>query len=93
MPDSPKLTDVVPTDALKDAGQKLLGLMVQRAAEAATDRVAGLTDRLNGVAENGGTGLRDALRSRSDDDDATTTIATTRRATATRTAAAASSPS
>lgn len=69
MPDSPKLTDVVPTDALKDAGSKLLGMVVQRAAEAATDRVTSLTDRLNGVAENGGTGLRSAFRGRSDDDD------------------------
>jgi hypothetical protein len=69
MPDTPKLTDVVPTDALKDAGSKLLGLVVQRAAEAATDRINGLTDRLDGVAESGGTGLRDALRGRSRDDD------------------------
>ncbi len=69
MPDSPKLTDVVPTDALKDAGSKLLGLVVQRAAEAATDRVTSLTDRLNGVTENGGTGLRDALRGSSGDDE------------------------
>ena len=35
-----------PTDALRDAGQQLLGLLVQRAAQAATDRVTGLTDRL-----------------------------------------------
>ncbi len=69
MPDSPKLTDVVPTDALKNAGSTLLSLVVQRAAEAATDRVTGLTDRLNGVTENGGTGLRDALRGGSDRDD------------------------
>ena len=69
MADAPKLTDVVPTDALKNAGSTLLSLVVQRAAEAATDRVNGLTDRLTGVAENGGTGLRDALRGRSDDDD------------------------
>ena len=67
MADAPKLTDVVPTDALKDAGSKLLGMVVQRAAEAATDRITGLTDRLTGVAENG-SGLRDALRGRSDDD-------------------------
>ena len=56
-----KLKDAVPTDALRDAGQKLLGLLVQRAAEAATDRVASLSDRLTGVAENGGEGLREAL--------------------------------
>ena len=51
-----------PTDALKEAGQQLLGLLVQRAAQAATDRVGGLSDRLSGVAENGGTGLTSALR-------------------------------
>jgi hypothetical protein len=51
----------VPTDALRDAGQRLLGLLVQRAAEAATDRVSALSDRLTGVAENGGEGLREAL--------------------------------
>jgi hypothetical protein len=56
-----KLTDAVPTDALRDAGQRLLGLLVQRAAEAATDRVTSLSDRLTGVAENGGEGLREAL--------------------------------
>ncbi|MEN3271037.1 MAG: hypothetical protein V7646_7931, partial [Pseudonocardia sp.] len=54
----PGLADALPTDALKDAGQKLLGLLVQRAAEAATDRVSGLSERLTGVAENGGQGLR-----------------------------------
>ncbi|OZM79140.1 SRPBCC family protein [Pseudonocardia sp. MH-G8] len=56
-----KLKDAVPTDALRDAGQRLLGLLVQRAAEAATDRVTSLSDRLTGVAENGGEGLREAL--------------------------------
>jgi hypothetical protein len=67
----PGLADALPTDALKDAGQKLLGLLVQRAAEAATDRVSGLSERLTGVAENGGQGLRTALtgRERDDDDD------------------------
>jgi hypothetical protein len=59
-----------PADALKDAGQQLLGLLVQRATQAATDRVADLSERLTGVAENGGTGLTKALRGdRSDDDD------------------------
>jgi len=56
-----ELKDAVPGDALKDAGNKLVSLLVQRAAEAATDRVSSLTDRLDGVAENGGTGLRSAL--------------------------------
>jgi hypothetical protein len=54
------LTDSVRTDALKDAGQKLLGLLVQRAAQAATERGGGLTDRLNVVSENGGQGLKAA---------------------------------
>lgn len=67
MPDS-KLTDVLPTDALKDSGQRLLTLLVQRAAEAATDRVSGLTDRLDGITENGGSGVRKALGGRDSDD-------------------------
>ncbi len=71
--DKTSLADALPTDALKDAGQRLLGLLVQRAAEAATDRVSGLSERLGGVAENGGQGLRTALggkeRSESDEDD------------------------
>jgi hypothetical protein len=67
----PGLADALPTDALRDAGQRLLGLLVQRAAEAATDRVSGLSERLTGVAENGGQGLRTALtgRERDDEDD------------------------
>ena len=44
----------LPTDALRDAGQQLLGLLVQRAADAATQRVSGLTDRLTDVSDNGG---------------------------------------
>jgi hypothetical protein len=69
---SQKLKDVAPTDALRDAGQQLLGLLVQRAAEAATERVSGLSDRLTGVAESGGQGLREALSpdgDRRDDDE------------------------
>jgi hypothetical protein len=56
--------DVPSTDALKDAGQRLLGLVVQRAAEAATDRVSSLTERLSAVSENGGQGLVATLRGR-----------------------------
>ncbi|AEA24591.1 cyclase/dehydrase [Pseudonocardia dioxanivorans CB1190] len=67
MPDA-KLTDALPTDALKDSGQRLLTLLVQRAAEAATDRVTGLTDKLDGITENGGTGLRKALGGRDSDE-------------------------
>jgi len=68
-----KLKDAVPTDALRDAGQQLLALLVQRAAEAATERVSSLSDRLTGVAESGGQGLREALSPdgdrRGDDED------------------------
>jgi hypothetical protein len=67
-----KLKDAAPTDALREAGQQLLGLLVQRAAEAATERVSGLSDRLTGVAESGGQGLREALSpdgDRRDDDE------------------------
>ena len=55
-----KIKDALPTDQLRDAGQRLLTLLMQRAAEAATDRVTELSDRLTGVAE-GGQGLRDVL--------------------------------
>jgi hypothetical protein len=54
-------TEALPTDALRDAGQKLLGLLLQRATQTATERVEELADRLTGVAENGGTGLRSLL--------------------------------
>jgi Polyketide cyclase / dehydrase and lipid transport len=67
-----KLKDAVPTDALRDAGQQLLALLVQRAAEAATERVSSLSDRLTGVAESGGQGLREAFSpdgDRRDDDE------------------------
>src|SRR4051812_6596866 len=48
------LASALPTDALKDAGQQLLGLLVQRAAEAASQRVSGLADRLTDVTASGG---------------------------------------
>jgi len=67
--EKPGLADALPTDALKDAGQRLLGLLVQRAAEAATDRVSDLSQRLTGVAENGGQGLRTALTGKQRDED------------------------
>ena len=44
----------LPTDALKEAGQQLLGLLVQRATDAAAQRVSGLADRLTDVTESGG---------------------------------------
>jgi hypothetical protein len=55
------LTDALPMNALKDAGQRVLGLLVQSAAEAATARVNNLSDRLNSVAENPEQGLRTVL--------------------------------
>ncbi len=59
--DKGAVSAALPTDALKDAGQQLLGLLVQQAAEAATQRVSGLTDRLTDVSESGGD-FRAALR-------------------------------
>jgi hypothetical protein len=53
--------DALPKDVLKDAGQRLLGLVVQSAAEAATSRINGLSDRLTSVAENPGQGLGTVL--------------------------------
>jgi len=53
----PGIADVLPKDALKDAGQRLLGLAVQSAAESASSRINGLSDRLTSVAENPGQGL------------------------------------
>src|SRR2546423_5320549 len=61
-----KDTNGGPADALRDAGQQRLGLLVQRAAQPATDRVTDLTDRLGTVTENGGQGLRTALTGRDD---------------------------
>ncbi|OLS98466.1 hypothetical protein BJF90_09375 [Pseudonocardia sp. CNS-004] len=66
-----KAKEAVPVDALRDAGQRLLTLLVQRAAESAADRVTDLSDRLTGVAESGGRGLREVfspdVESRKDD--------------------------
>jgi uncharacterized membrane protein len=55
------LADAAPSDALKDAGQRLLGLLIQRAAQAATERVGDLSDRLTDVTENGGRGIGSVL--------------------------------
>jgi hypothetical protein len=55
------IADAVPKDALKDAGQRLLGLVVQRAAESAAERINGLSERLTSVAENPGQGLGTVL--------------------------------
>ena len=51
-------------DALRDAGERLLGLLVQRSAEAATQRVNGWTVRLSDVTERGGD-IRAALGEKS----------------------------
>ncbi|WP_224391821.1 SRPBCC family protein [Pseudonocardia sp. ICBG1293] len=53
--------DQLPTDRLKQAGQLLLKAAADRAVGAAMNQVEGLTERLTGVAENGGTGLGAAL--------------------------------
>lgn len=58
-----------PSDALKAASQQLLTLLVQRAAEAATDRVSDLSDRLTSVSENGGEGLASVFGGGGSDDD------------------------
>lgn len=73
----PGVVDALPTDALKEAGQQLLGLLVQRATEAAAQRVSGLADRLTDVtasggdvraALNGGKARNDDSADRADDD-------------------------
>src|SRR4051812_3298527 len=59
------------TDALRSAGQDLLGMVVQRAASSAGDRINGLADRLTDVSETGEglTSLVRRPRNRDDDDD------------------------
>src|SRR5919112_184402 len=52
--DKGSLTDALPMDALKDAGQHLLGLLIERVTEAATQQVSGLADRLTDVTASGG---------------------------------------
>lgn len=56
------------TDTLRDAGQQLLGVVLQRAASSATDRVSDFSNRLTNVAENG-EGLRTLVRRPDDRDD------------------------
>ncbi|GAA4968269.1 SRPBCC family protein [Pseudonocardia tropica] len=58
---SASVLDQLPTDRLKQAGQLLLKAAADRAVGAAMNQVEGLTERLTGVAENGGTGLGAAL--------------------------------
>ena len=49
------------TDTLRNAGQDLLGVVLQRATSSATDRIADFSDRLTNVSENG-EGLRSLVR-------------------------------
>ncbi|MBO0851369.1 MAG: SRPBCC family protein, partial [Pseudonocardia sp.] len=50
-----------PTEALKAAGERLVGALMQRAVSVATDRVGDLSERLTDAAAPGGPGLRAAL--------------------------------
>jgi hypothetical protein len=63
------LAEALPTDALKDAAQQLLGLLVQRATDAAAQRVSGLADRLTDVTASGGDlrGVMNGARTADDD--------------------------
>jgi hypothetical protein len=65
------VTDASPADALKDAGQRLLGLVVQSAAETAAQRIGNLSDRLTDVAENPGQGLGTVLGRRREQEEDT----------------------
>ncbi|HEV7855204.1 MAG TPA: SRPBCC family protein [Mycobacterium sp.] len=59
------------TDTLRGAGQDLLGVVLQRAASSASDRINGFADRLTDVSETGEglTSLVRRPRSHDDDDD------------------------
>lgn len=50
-----------PADALKAAGERLLGSLMQRAVSVVTDRVGNLSDRLIDATAPGGPGLKAAL--------------------------------
>lgn len=63
------LTDVLPTERLKEAAQTLLKAATERAVSAALDQVEGLSGRLGDVAENGGVGLTQAFRGGGGDGD------------------------
>ena len=63
------LKDALPTDALKDAGQRLLTLVVQNAAATATQRIGDLSDRLTNVAENPDQGLGTVFGRQRDQDE------------------------
>jgi hypothetical protein len=59
--DAGSLTDMLPTDRLKQAAQALLKAATDKAVNAALDQVEGLTSKLTDVAENPGVGLQSAL--------------------------------
>jgi Polyketide cyclase / dehydrase and lipid transport len=59
--DGSSLLDQLPTDRLREVGQTLFKTASDKAIEAALGQVEGLADRLTGVADNGGTGLKAAL--------------------------------
>ncbi|GAA4919248.1 polyketide cyclase/dehydrase/lipid transport protein [Actinomycetospora succinea] len=58
---SGSLTDMLPTDRLKQAATSLLKAAGDRAVSAALDQVEGLTSKLTDVAENPSVGLQSAL--------------------------------
>jgi hypothetical protein len=58
---SGSLTDILPTDRLKQAAQTLLKVATDKAVSAALDQVEGLTNKLTDVAENPSVGLQSAL--------------------------------
>ncbi|MEJ2886647.1 SRPBCC family protein [Actinomycetospora aeridis] len=58
---SGSLTDMLPTDRLKQAAQTLLKVATDKAVSAALDQVEGLTNKLTDVAENPSVGLQSAL--------------------------------
>ena len=55
------LLDALPTDRLLQAGRTLVSSVAERAVDVALERIDGLTEKLTGVAENGGVGLGSAL--------------------------------
>ncbi|GAA4846293.1 hypothetical protein GCM10023201_42400 [Actinomycetospora corticicola] len=65
------IAGALPTEAMKDAAQRLVQALVSKLGDAALQQVEGLTDRLTDVAQNGGVGLAGAFGGggSGDDDD------------------------
>ncbi|MEJ2863326.1 SRPBCC family protein [Actinomycetospora flava] len=59
--DAGSLTDMLPTDRLKQAAMTLLKAATDKAVSSALDQVEGLTNKLTDVAENPSVGLQSAL--------------------------------